>query len=352
MDRIMSSGRLSHIDAGGSARMVDVGGKEPTERVARARGRVRMSAATARAVRSGDSPKGEVLGTARLAGIQAAKRTHELIPLAHPIALTFVDVSARVDVEDGLVELVSEVRTVARTGVEMEALTACSVAGLTVYDMVKGLERGIRIEEVVLVEKRGGRSDYVLQQDDSGPTSGGRGDDGHPDRADDARREGEDPPGAAVITISTSKSAGQGRDESGVRLGELAERLGARVIAREVVPDDRALIEARLRHWSDVERCPLVLTTGGTGLAPSDVTPEATAAVIDRDAPGIAEAMRAASRAHTAHWLLSRGRAGVRGNTLIVNFPGSPASIDQAGNALVESLPHALDLIAGRSTRH
>ena len=149
---------LTHLDAQGRSRMVDVGGKEPTERIARASARLRMSPDTARAVEIGNTPKGEVLGVARIAGIQAAKRTAELIPLAHTLALTFVDVTARVDADNGLVELVAEVRTVARTGVEMEAMTACAVASLTVYDMVKGIERGIEVERVALLEKRGGRS--------------------------------------------------------------------------------------------------------------------------------------------------------------------------------------------------
>ena len=160
----MSEQRLTHLDESGRARMVDVGAKDISERVARARARVRMSQASARAVHAGDGPKGEVLGVARLAGVQAAKQTGTLIPLAHPLALTFVDVTAEVDVEQGLVVLVSEVRTVARTGVEMEAMTACAVAALTVYDMVKGIERGVELEQVVLLEKRGGRHDYVREE--------------------------------------------------------------------------------------------------------------------------------------------------------------------------------------------
>jgi molybdenum cofactor biosynthesis protein MoaC len=154
------AGGLTHIDSEGRARMVDVGGKQPSERVARAGARVRMSPDSARAVRDGAGPKGEVIGVARLAGIQAAKQTGMLIPLAHTLPLTYADVAATVDAERGLVELTSEVRTVARTGVEMEAMTACAVAALTVYDMVKGLERGIVLEQVELLEKRGGRSDY------------------------------------------------------------------------------------------------------------------------------------------------------------------------------------------------
>jgi cyclic pyranopterin phosphate synthase len=154
---------LSHVGPDGSARMVDVGAKPESERMARARARVRMSPDSARAVQRGDGPKGEVLGVARLAGVQAAKQTAGLIPLAHPLALTFVDVSASVDVEGGVVELIGEARTVGRTGVEMEAMTACAVAALTVYDMVKGIERGVRIEQVALLEKRGGRSDHGRQ---------------------------------------------------------------------------------------------------------------------------------------------------------------------------------------------
>jgi cyclic pyranopterin phosphate synthase len=161
----VSERRLTHLDEAGRARMVDVGAKEVGERIARARARVRMSPQTAMAVQQGDGPKGEVLSVARLAGVQAAKLTGQLIPLAHPLGLTFVDVHASVDVEQGLVELSSEARTVARTGVEMEAMTACAVAALTVYDMVKGVERGVEIEQVVLLEKHGGRNDYVRAED-------------------------------------------------------------------------------------------------------------------------------------------------------------------------------------------
>ena len=157
---------------------------------------------------------------------------------------------------------------------------------------------------------------------------------------------------AAIVTISSSKSRGEGEDGSGKRLAELAEGLGAEVAGRDLIPDDRDLIEERLRHWADTERFELVLTTGGTGFAPSDVTPEATRAVLEREAPGLAEAMRLASREHTSHWMLSRAVAGIRGSTLIVNFPGSPRSIAQAGEAIAEALPHALDLIAERPASH
>ncbi len=157
---------------------------------------------------------------------------------------------------------------------------------------------------------------------------------------------------AAIITISTSKAAGVGKDESGPRLVAFAEGLGAEVVGRELIADDRAAIERRLRHWVELERCALVLTSGGTGVAPSDVTPEATLAVIDREVRGIAEAMRAASREHTPHWMLSRAVAGICGSSLLINFPGSPRSIEQTGAALREALPHALALLAGEASAH
>lgn len=138
--------------------MVDVGDKDVTDRRAVARAVVRMAPETAAAVARGDAPKGDVVGTARLAGIQAAKRTSELIPLCHPLPLSFVDV--RIEVRDDRVEIETEARTSGKTGVEMEALTAASVAALTVYDMVKGIERGVEIAEVTLLEKTGGRHDW------------------------------------------------------------------------------------------------------------------------------------------------------------------------------------------------
>jgi cyclic pyranopterin monophosphate synthase len=152
------SERLTHIDDTGTARMVDVADKRDSERIARAEARVRMSPQTIAALERGDAPKGDVLGTARLAGIQAAKRTGDLIPLAHSLALSFADVKTSIDAAQGVVRIEAEARAIGRTGVEMEAMTAASVAALTVYDMVKGLERGVRIEHVELLQKSGGRS--------------------------------------------------------------------------------------------------------------------------------------------------------------------------------------------------
>ena len=143
--------------------MVDVGAKEVTDRRAVARALVRMAPETAALVEAGNAPKGDVVSTARIAGIQAAKRTAELVPLCHPLPLSFVDVEVSIDAAAGVIELRAETRTSGQTGVEMEAMTAVSVAALTVYDMVKGVERGVEIAEVVLLRKSGGRSGEWLR---------------------------------------------------------------------------------------------------------------------------------------------------------------------------------------------
>ena len=149
---------LTHTDDAGRARMVDVGDKPATDRRAVARAVVRVTPQTAALVAAGDAPKGDVLGVARIAGIQGGKRTSELIPLCHPLALSFLGVEASIDVDAGEITIVAEARTNGPTGVEMEALTAASVAALTVYDMVKGVERGAEIASVALESKSGGRS--------------------------------------------------------------------------------------------------------------------------------------------------------------------------------------------------
>ena len=154
----MSEQRLTHLDDAGAARMVDVSAKAETERAATARARVRMTTATAQAVAAGNGPKGDVVAVARLAAIQAAKRTDELIPLAHSLPLSSADADVAVDAEAGIVTVTCSATVVGRTGVEMEAMVGASIGALTVYDMVKGIERGVVVEQVELLEKRGGRS--------------------------------------------------------------------------------------------------------------------------------------------------------------------------------------------------
>lgn len=157
---------------------------------------------------------------------------------------------------------------------------------------------------------------------------------------------------AGILTASDKRSAGTAEDLSGQAIRSLLEPLGARIEAYQVIPDEPAQIAAILRDWADELRLDLILTTGGTGLAPRDVTPEATLAVVDRLVPGLAEAMRAASLAKTPHAMLSRAVAGTRGRTLIVNLPGSPKAVRECLEVLLPVLPHAVETLRGEVGEH
>ncbi len=157
--------KLTHLDDKGNANMVDVGGKRATQRIARAGGRIMMKRETLRLIRAGDLKKGDVLGVARIAGIMAAKRTAELIPLCHPLPLDKIGLALTINEDESAIEIEATVKTTSQTGVEMEALTAVSVAALTIYDMAKAVDREMRIGDIHLLEKRGGaRGDYIAEE--------------------------------------------------------------------------------------------------------------------------------------------------------------------------------------------
>ena len=305
--------------------MVDVGDKPVTARRAVASAVVRMQPATLAALLDAGGPKGDAFVTARLAGIGGAKRTSELIPLCHPLPLDRVDVDLTADREAGTVTIRAEASATARTGVEMEALTAASVAALTLYDMAKALQRDIAIERIELIEKSGGRS----------------GDYRHAEPTPAADHE------AVVITCSNRSAAGEREDASGPALVEALREAGFDVVPdATVVADDEDEIASLLTRLADAGHR-LILTTGGTGLSPTDVTPAATRRVIEREVPGLAELMRAAGMASTPLASLSRGVIGTRGRTLIANLPGSPRGASESLAALLPVLRHALDQLAG-----
>jgi cyclic pyranopterin phosphate synthase len=315
----------THLDEDGAPRMVDVGGKAITARRATAEAIVRFRPDVLGALLDAGGPKGDAFVTARLAGIGAAKRTADLIPLCHPLPLDRVDVELAADREAGTVTVRAEARVTARTGVEMEAMVAASVAALTLYDMAKALQRDIVIEQVRLVSKSGGRSG------DFGPTV----------VREPATHE------AVVVTCSNRSAAGEREDTSGPAVVARLEEAGFDAAPEAmVVPDDEDAIAALLARLADAGHR-LILTTGGTGLTPTDVTPAATRRVIDREAPGLAELMRSVGIASTPMAALSRAVVGSRGSTLIVNLPGSPKGATESLDALLPVLRHALEQLAG-----
>ena len=298
--------------------MRDVSSKYSSLRSAKAAAVLKVHPSTIASIRSGNVPKADPLGVARVAGIQAAKNTNVLIPYCHQVPLDSVSVD--IVLSSSAVNITSEVKAVWKTGVEMEALVAASTAALALYDMLKIIDEEMEILSVKLVAKRGGKSQ--LKGSAAGLT-------------------------AAVLVISDSVSRGEKEDLSGKILVERLKAHKFEVVAYKIVPDERPVIEKELINLSETQRVSLVATTGGTGMGPRDVTPEATVAVLHRRMEGVEEALRRFGQDRLPMAMLSRSVVGVRGTTLIINFPGSTGGVEDGMNAIFPAILHTFGMMKG-----
>ncbi|MGA9407831.1 MAG: bifunctional molybdenum cofactor biosynthesis protein MoaC/MoaB [Bacteroidota bacterium] len=299
--------------------MRDISGKITTLRTAVAQATLRVSSSTIKLIRENKIPKGNPLEVAKVAAIQAAKNTSQIIPYCHPLPVDFVGVEFTLGKTDIVATV--EVKAIYKTGVEMEALTGASVAALTLYDMMKMLDDEMEIVGVTLLSKKGGKSDFA--------------------KAEKMKLR------AAVLVMSDSVSARNKKDTSGKIITERLKELSIEVADYAVIPDDSKKIEAKLLHYTDSLKLDLVITTGGTGLGPRDNTPEAVKKIIEREIPGVSETTRAYGQARTPLAMLSRSVAGVRGKTMIVSLPGSKNAVTESLDALLPALLHVFNMLKG-----
>ncbi len=305
--------------------MVDISRKIKTLRTSTAEAIVKAPKKAVEMAISGKLPKGEAITVAKESANQATKMTSMLIPYCHQVRLTHIDVSLEPTGDGNGIRVVATASAIDRTGVEMEAMVAASVAALTLYDMLKSVESDVEICSVRLLSKRGGMSEFTEQP------------------------EGELRSG--VIVISDSVYCGRRTDASGIAIVNRLSELGINVVHYSVLPDDEERIVSELIRLCDHEELDIVFTTGGTGIGPRDKTPEATARVIERELEGVAEAMRSYGGERTPLAALSRAKVGVRGSTIIVNLPGSERAVNESLDALLPWLLHAFPMLRGKHSK-
>ncbi|MGK5087117.1 bifunctional molybdenum cofactor biosynthesis protein MoaC/MoaB [Bdellovibrionota bacterium FG-2] len=316
-------------------RMIDVGDKTPTKRRAVACGRIRMAPETATRIAAKEMPKGDVLALAEVAGIQGAKRVSETLPLCHPLGLDSVWVTCAVVGSEVVVSC--EARAFAKTGVEMEALAGVSAALLSVYDLTKGVDPALTISEIHLEIKEGGKSGLWV----------------HPHHKPQLRSEGDIEPTlkgcrTGVLTVSDRCFRGEAKDSSGPAAVEFLKVRGATDVAQKIVADEKTAIQDVIKSWG-TEGLSVVVVTGGTGLAPRDVTPEAVESLWTKRIPGFSERVRLYGSRFTERSWLSRCEAGLVDRTLVLLLPGSPKAVLESLEALDELIPHALHIVRGGS---
>jgi cyclic pyranopterin phosphate synthase len=297
--------------------MFDVGNKPETLRTAIARAIVKAEPSTLTLVKDGKSPKGNIFDAARLSATMAAKRAWDLLPYCHPIPIDSINVD--VSVNEQSIEVTVTVKNVAKTGVEMEALTGACIAALTIYDMLKPVDEALSIESIRLLNKSGGLKTFFEKSD---------------------RRLK-----AAVLVTTDSRT--ESEDKSGKVVIDRLVKNGLEVVEYKVIPDEEDGIVSELRRFCDEAKVDIVLTSGGTGLGPRDVTPEATKKVLEKEISGVAEIIRDYGQRRTPISMLSRAIAGIRGTTVIVNLPGSVRGVSESLDALFPGILHIHKMLAG-----
>ena len=323
-----------------SFHMADIRNKRPTRRRAVAMGELLVGEEAFNLIRERRLPKGDALAMAEMAGLQGAKQATMLMPLCHPLPLELVRVRNTLVSERHAVRIYCEVATEARTGVEMEALAGASAALLTVYDLTKPVQPALTIQGVRLLFKEGGKKGLWI----------------HPDGMSEAELEHYQPRAparldgvrCAVVTLSDRAHRGAAVDESGPLMVDRLSRLGARVEQVDLLPDGIEPLASHLKRLATAG-LRLCLCTGGTGLGPRDLTPEALLQVADRRIPALADLFRVESAKHTPLAWLSRAEAVQLGDMLIVALPGSPKAVRQGLDILLPLLPHALAMMAGEA---
>lgn len=334
--KVQKTTQLKEIAAEAQFRMIDVGRKRVTRRRAIAEGTIFVGREAFLKIKEKSLPKGDVLGLAEVAGILAAKKTPDFIPLCHSLPLDQVTVHCTLEGPDA-VTVYSQVTAHAKTGVEMEAVVAVQAALTTIWDLVKATEPGLKIGNVRLLVKEGGKSGLWINPE------------GIPDWLAGQLPEQKQLSGisSAVVVMSDRASKGEYEDKSGPVIRAFLAGHGAVVVDHAVVPDEAATISEHLRRLIQKLKPDLIVTSGGTGLSRRDVTPEAIEAICDRMFPGFGELLRKDGADITDKSWLSRSTAGQLGNTLIIALPGSPKACQEGLEALLPILSHGISMACG-----